>query len=71
MTPASPRQLSQSGLESAAGKRLAGFFRVLRDNGFTSGIAESLDASRMLTAISPSDLNFVRESWKALVSGNA
>ena len=71
MTPASPRQLSQSGLESAAAKRLAGFFRVLRDNGFTSGIAESLDASRMLTAISPSDLNFVRESWKALVSGNA
>ncbi len=71
MTPPSPRQLSEYELGTAAAERLSGFFRTLRVNGFPSGVAESLDASRVLETIPPSDMDFVRGSWKALVSGNA
>lgn len=51
--------------------RLPGFLRVLREDGFSPGIAETIDASRVLAAVPVDDIGALREGWKALVSGEA
>ncbi len=51
--------------------RLPGFLRVLREDGFSPGIAETIDASRVLAAAPVDDIRALREGWKALVSGEA
>ncbi len=51
--------------------RLPGFLRVLREDGFSPGIAETIDASRVLAAVPVDDIGALREGWKALVAGEA
>ncbi len=56
---------------SSVPERLSGFFHALRENGFSPGIAEVIDASRAFASVPIDDLQALRDSLKALVSHNA
>ncbi len=55
----------------AVAERLPGFFRTLRENGFAPGVAELVDAARLLGALPAGDPAGLRDAWKALVSNEA
>ena len=49
--------------------RLAGFVRVLRDNGFAVGVTEAADALRVLTSGAGASAAASRSAWRALFCG--
>ena len=49
-----------------AGRRLAGFVRTLRDNGFAVGLAESADAAAILASPAASRRSSLHAAFKAL-----
>ncbi len=48
-------------------RRLIGFLRLLRDNGFPVGIAEALDAARMARGLDLSDRHGFRWALRTLL----
>lgn len=68
MIPAPRRPTSSPARPPTVPERLPGFFRTLRDNGFSPGVAEVLDASRVLASVPVEDVPTLRDSWKALIA---